>query len=321
MIISEEPVHRSVWSRTSQEKHAEVLAKASTYHLPKELTENPIPHLPEVISLIDDQTEWFASIGLPHTSEATEAKKIYVVKKEKIDELSQKYPYLKGHQTFHFVFSNEIFVGVTSQTSVNEVLNRISHERIHSVTTAQIYNENSKTGLLNKGFETRGDLRNNKNFYFSAFQEGLTELGNIDFLDYRRKNGKHDSLTGEKVGYILLVLLIDFVIEKLTTSLNTELDKQYTHEQVFRILFRGMTARDKSVFGLMTKYLGAKAVKNLANLQIVDNPEYYEKMAEEFGISKEEYRKKGMAYSRGEEITLFGGRTEIKTVNKNAQTV
>lgn len=311
MQDNSEHQHRSVSSSVPQEKHAQILERTKAHQLPRELTVGYENTLPEVNSLISDQDEWFRLKGVTHVTEATQSKNIYLVPKEKIEELWTKYPYLRQHDTFHFGSSNEILVETNADRSINSILNRVSHERIHSVTTLQYFIPKQRIEVQKSGLRTH-NKNEDERMYFSALEEGVTELANLDFLDYRRKMGKYDSLSGENISYILTVTLIDFIIGKLTAAINERPGAMRSFDQIFDLLFVGMTVRDRKVFRLLTKYLGVESTKALADLQLIDDTNYYEAMAEQFGIPREEFRKKATAYALGEKITFFNGKIEIQ---------
>ena len=257
-------------------------------------------------SIIENHTQWVEQfLGIPVKNRVPQVeKKIKFYDKntyEKINEREGNKRSCMGHSNFT---TGEI-KAVWLEDNKPQSLQIFGHELIHSLSKKifRITGSGRNFSLIthSAGYE------NSHNGELGYFNEILTEMMNVDALNYCRDRKWGDNLTGSAVGYHEGVILFDMIFQKMAELKKTDI------WSIKKGLYKGYLDGDFSALRVFSDSLPKYIIdtmfgKGLFSLTLTDGNAFnLNLLARNAGINEQEYLDKLLKYSSGQEIELCSG--------------
>ena len=251
--------------------------------------------------LLLNQNDWVAEkFNLSLENRCPEMCKIHFLLENEMEEW-QKFYSLSKNTYGSFKSYGTIFVvdfGKAPQT-----FGYLNHELVHSNSAIRFNASKRKDNFFDVSDQFIG-YYNFKNKKFNVLNEALTEMINIETLDYFRNNEKHgkDILGSYHLSYKPEVLFFDLLIEEAGKRLNM------CSNQIRNELYKGYFTGSFKPLNLFEKAFGKGTLKTLADMPFVTNDDLLDMALyiRKFGIVPS-YFSQLMNFDCGKEISICGG--------------
>jgi hypothetical protein len=255
----------------------------------------------EIEELLNNQILWAEEyLGLRVKQSLPHEKKIRFYSLEEFEKI---FPESRGRARME-IGSKDIFCKEV-EGEEQFTLAALNHELVHALASHAIFIEripknNDEYGIKLEEFRT--GYNNPRTGAFKYLNEIATEMINIEMLDFLRKKGGRDHLSGTTVAYHAGVILFDMIIDQAAAKLdisNRDLKKNF---------YTGYFLGDISKLKFIDDVFGKGALKSMAELTKTDyDREAYQKLCHIFNINFNTFKDKGGRYWRGKEIEVLGG--------------
>jgi hypothetical protein len=255
----------------------------------------------QIEELFNNQMEWIEGyLGLCVKEQLPHKNKI---KFYSLEEFRRIFPKSRGRARME-IQSKEIFCADVAGED-NFTLSALNHEFVHALASHHIFVEriqekNDEYGIKLEEFRT--GYNNPRTEAFKFLNEIATEMINIEMLDYLRKKGGADYLSGTGAAYDAGVVMIDMIIEKAAHKL--DINSRDLRKEFYKGYFLG----DINALKFLDGVFGKGALKSLAELTKTDYERTeYQKICSIFGIDFNDFEEKGKIHVRGKEIEVLSG--------------
>lgn len=256
----------------------------------------------KIEQLLNNQTKWIENyLGLSVSRHLPHKEKIRFYSP---DEFRKIFPDEKAEACT--LFKSKEILSSDIEGYERSTLSTLNHELVHTLAGCTVFVEKipKEEDYSLKFHEFRTGYCNVRTKTFILLNEVVTEMLNIEMLDYMRKNNQMDDLlNGVNVSFHPAILFFDQVIEKASSNL------KIPGEELRKRLYKGYFLGDIKTLDFFENAFGKGILKILAGLRKDKffQWEFYEDLCPNFGVDCEAFKNKLICYETDREIEILGG--------------
>lgn len=298
-FIQEVPHHyfqASAELSSQDEQNILEFMKNLTTEMPWQEAKKTSERLGQIFELITAQMEWIKeNLGLSLIDRFEGFRKIKFYRPEEFDKIAIHFNKEKGWCGSHSSPSNEIIAKEFDNET--QTLYNLSHELVHCfsrITLKIRKNENNNTSINT----IRYGYQNTTNNTFRFFNEVITELINLDIVEYLKKTKKKDYIEGNNIGYSDGVIFFDVILDQMSKVLQKPI------QEIKNEIYKGYFTGDMTCLKVFNEVFGPNALKLISRV----SPSSPIGMQDfDLGERGAECDDRFQKYSGGQEIRLYGG--------------
>ncbi len=255
-------------------------------------TPTPVVKPAQIQELLDSHAQWVRMLGFDVKNSMPDLSKIYFFSPDEFAKLAKRWGKQANWGGAQFEPSGEIVL--PDLPSPAATLGNLGHEIIHAFSKVTLFVRRTADGVIHTVPYLYG-YENVKQGVLKCLSEAVTEAANIEALDYLRKRGGPDYLTGTHIAYLGSTISLDMMLRETAGLLGRDV------KEIKREIYKGYFASQPFALKIIEDAFGQGALKFLSTLP------FDAKFSIDLG-SNNKLNKITSAYDEGEEIEIFGVR-------------